>query len=93
MKERLEQSTSIYGPMQFKSFEGALGSFFANECPQLGGDRTRQVLVGLIRELVGRYFPETTHLSQGQIQWTAVCTAPICLDQTLASCGLLVKPS
>lgn len=72
MKERLEQSTSIYGPMQFKSFEGALGSFFANECPQLGGDRTRQVLVGLIRELVGRYFPETTHLSQGQIQWTAV---------------------
>ena len=72
MKQRIEQGISTYGPIQHKTFEGALGSFFANECPQLGGERTRQVLVQLIAELVGRFYPQTTHLRQGQIQWTAV---------------------
>lgn len=72
MKERIEQGAATYGPIQHKSFEGALGSFFANECPQLGGERTRQVLVQLITELVGRFYPQTSHLRQGQIQWTAV---------------------
>ena len=73
MQQQIEYAHNTYGPMQHKTFEGALGSFFANECPQLGGDRTRQVLVQLIAELVGRFFPQTTHLRQGQIQWTAVC--------------------
>jgi DNA-binding CsgD family transcriptional regulator len=72
MKQRIEQGLATYGPMQQKTFEGALGSFFANECPQLGGERTRQVLVQLIAELVGRFYPQTSHLRQGQIQWTAV---------------------
>ena len=72
MKQQIEHAHSTYGPMQHKSFEGALGSFFANECPQLGGERTRLVLVQLIAELVGRFYPQTSHLRQGQIQWTAV---------------------
>ena len=72
MKQRLEQNVGTYGPMQHKSFEGALGSFFANECPQLGGERTRLVLVQLVADLVGHYYPQTTNLRQGQVQWTAV---------------------
>ena len=72
MKQQLEYSARIYGPMQFKTFEGALESFFANECPQLGGLRTRQVLVQSINGLVQSYFPETSRLKQGQVQWTAV---------------------
>jgi len=72
MKQRAEHAQSTYGPMQFKCFDGALESFFANECPQLGGERTRQVLVRLIVDMVGRFYPRSSHLSQGQIQWTAV---------------------
>lgn len=72
MRQQIEHAHSTYGPMQFKCFEGALESFFANECPQLGGTRTRQVLVQLITDLVGKFYPQTSHLRQGQIQWTAV---------------------
>jgi Mn-dependent DtxR family transcriptional regulator len=72
MKQRIELGLATYGPIQFKSFEGALDSFFANEVPQIGGSRTRQLLVQLIQELVGRFYPQTTHLRQGQVQWTAV---------------------
>lgn len=72
MSQRLEHSLSTYGPAAHKTFEGALDSFFANECPQLGGARTRQVLVQLIQGLVHQFHPETSHLRQGQIQWTAV---------------------
>jgi hypothetical protein len=72
MQQQIEHTHSTYGPMQFKCFEGALESFFANECPQLGGTKTRQVLVQLIADLVGKFYPQTSHLRQGQIQWTAV---------------------
>jgi len=72
MKQRIELGLSTYGPMQHKTFEGALDSFFANEVPQIGGSRTRQLLVQLIQELVGRFYPQTSHLRQGQTQWTAV---------------------
>lgn len=72
MREQIEQHHNLYGPMQFKNFEGALESFFANECPQLGGAKTRQMLVQLIADLVGKFYPQTSRLRQGQIQWTAV---------------------
>jgi DNA-binding CsgD family transcriptional regulator len=72
MKQRIEHNFATYGPMQYKTFEGALESFFANECPQLGGLRTRQVLVQSIHGLVESYYPATSRLKQGQVQWTAV---------------------
>ena len=72
MRQQIEHTQSTYGPMQFKCFSGALESFFANECPQLGGERNRQVLVRLVVDLVSRFYPESSHLRQGQIQWTAV---------------------
>lgn len=72
MKRRLHQPKVRYGPQQHKNFGGALGAFFALECPQLGGHLTRQTLVKAITNLVHLFYPETTHLRQGQIQWTTV---------------------
>jgi len=72
MKRRLKQAEANYGPQQHKNFAGALGAFFTQECPQLGGHRTRQVLVQAVMNLVHQFYPETTHLRQGQIQWTTV---------------------
>jgi hypothetical protein len=72
MNERIQHARDTFGPQLFKTFEGALGSFIETECPQLGGLRTRQTLVGAIAELVHAHFPSTSHLGQGQIRWTAV---------------------
>lgn len=72
MKTHLDHNTATYGPVQFKTFAGALNAFFHQECPQLGGQRTRQVLVQSVVEMVDRFYPETTHLRPGQIVWTTV---------------------
>ena len=72
MKGRLNRAEANYDPQQHKNFAGALGAFFAQECPQLGGHRTRQVLVQAVINLVHQFCPETTHMRQGQIQWTTV---------------------
>jgi predicted transcriptional regulator len=72
MKQYADHRAATYGPMQQKSFAGALGAFFAAECPQLGGERTRRVLVEAVVDMVDRFYPKTTHLRPGQIQWTTV---------------------
>jgi hypothetical protein len=72
MSERIQHARNTFGPQLFKTFEGALNSFMAAECPQLGGLRTRQTLVGAIAEIVHAHFPSTSHLGQGQIRWTAI---------------------
>jgi hypothetical protein len=72
MKRALSQAAATYGPMQYKCFTGALEAFLAQECPQVGGLRTRQILVQEIRTMVEQFYPPTTHLRQGQIQWTTV---------------------
>lgn len=72
MKNQLDHNQALYGPQAQKTFNGALNAFFANECPQLGGHRTRQVLVQSILEMVHRFFPETHHLRPGQTPWTCV---------------------
>lgn len=72
MKKHSTHLQATYHPMRFKTFEGALESFFAEECPQLGGLRTRQVLVQSILGMVHQFFPQTTHLRQGQTQWVCV---------------------
>jgi len=72
MSKRLAEQVATYGPQEFKSFPGALGAFFTHECPQLGGQRTRQVLVQSIVEMIGRFYPPTTHLRPGQTPWVTV---------------------
>lgn len=72
MKTHASHAAATYEPQSFKSFEGALFSFFRNECPQLGGDRTRQALVQEIHAMVRRFFPATGHLEAGQTVWPTV---------------------
>lgn len=72
MKKQQTHLQATYNPMMHKTFIGALEAFFADECPQLGGSRTRQVLVQAILSMVNEFYPETSHLRQGQIQWVTV---------------------
>jgi hypothetical protein len=72
VKKQQTHLQSTYNPMMFKTFTGALEAFFAQECPQMGGRRTRQVLVQAILSMVSEFYPETSHLRQGQIQWVTV---------------------
>lgn len=72
MKKHLSASSATYTPQTFKSFEGALFAFFQQECPQLGGDRTRQVLVQAVHAMVRQFFPATDHLGAGQTVWPTV---------------------
>jgi hypothetical protein len=72
VKKQQTHLQATYNPMLYKTFTGALEAFFAQECPQIGGLRTRQVLVQAVEGMVGEFYPETSHLRQGQIQWVTV---------------------
>lgn len=72
MKRYPTSTAAAYTPQTCKTFGGALGAFFADECPQLAGERTRQLLVHCIEELVGQFFPATNHLRPGQTVWPTV---------------------
>ena len=72
MKRHLSHAQATYGPMQYKCFAGALEAFFAQECPAIGGLRTRQVLVQEVQTMVEQFYPATSHLRAGQIQWATV---------------------
>jgi predicted component of type VI protein secretion system len=72
MKTQASAASAAYTPQSFKNFASALCAFFEDECPQLGGLRTRQVLVNNINEMVCKFFPETTHLRPGQTTWVTV---------------------
>lgn len=72
MSDQLQRARDLYGPQTHKTFQGALGAFLNTECPQLGGHLTRQALVQAIAELVTAHYPATSHISQGQIRWTAI---------------------
>lgn len=72
MKKTLTSAQAMYMPQTYKSFEGALEAFFTEQCPQIGGSMTRRVLVQGISNMVSRFYPETSHLRQGQIVWPTV---------------------
>lgn len=72
MNKQLDHNQRMFGPQQYKSFEGALFAFFEKECPQLGGERTRRVLVNSIAEMVRSFYPQTSHLKPGQTPFVAV---------------------
>lgn len=72
MKKTLTNAQATYNPQMYKTFEGALESFFARECPQIGGELSRQVLVKTVSDMVSKFYPETSHLKQGQTLWTTV---------------------
>jgi Protein of unknown function (DUF1670) len=72
MKQKYSSKESTFNPQYHKSFVGALGAFFEQECPQIGGFRTREVLVKCINQMVMKFFPKTNHMRSGQITWTTV---------------------
>jgi hypothetical protein len=72
MKNHISSNQATFGPQHYKSFEGALEAFFYQECPQIGGTRTRQVLVQTISTMVKEFFPQTSHLKPGQTTWVTV---------------------
>jgi len=72
MKGNLDHCRATYGPQNFKNFPGALEAFFMEECPQMGGQKTRQVLVQNIVGMVNEFYPSTTNMRQGQVLWTTV---------------------
>jgi DNA-binding CsgD family transcriptional regulator len=72
MKSSKSSVEAQFGPLQKKTFASALSLFFEQQCPQMGGHLTRQVLVNTIRKLVDEFYPANTHLRMGQIMWPAV---------------------
>lgn len=72
MKKNIDANHATFCPQAFKSFEGALEAFLSNECPQIGGIRTRQVLVKSIADMVRQFYPETSHMQPGQVTWPTV---------------------
>jgi len=89
MKSTLTAAQAAYGPAEHKSFAGALGQFFADQCPQLGGTLQRQVIVRAIGRLVEQFYPATTNLRPGQTTWACVQrTAPAGYGQRLAQTPL-----
>lgn len=72
MKSSKSSVEAMFGPLQKKTFASALALFFEQQCPQMGGHLTRQVLVSNIQELVDKFYPPNTHLRMGQVMWPAV---------------------
>lgn len=72
MKSGKKAVVDQFGPLQKKTFAAALSHFFEDQCPQMGGELTRKVLVRNIEKLVEEFFPANTHLRMGQVMWPAV---------------------
>ncbi len=72
MKSSISSVAAQFGPLQKKTFASALSLFFEEQCPQMGGQLTRQVLVSKVQELVEEFYPPNTHLRMGQVMWPAV---------------------
>jgi len=72
-----EYLVNAYGAAAQKTFTGALEAFFANEFPQLAGDRARRSVVQGIVEMVHQFFPATAHLRQGQTTWISVAKTEV----------------
>ena len=72
MKTSNSALAAQFGPLQKKTFASALSLFFEQQCPQMGGQLTREVLVNKIQDLVKEFYPPNTHLRMGQVMWPAV---------------------
>jgi len=72
MKKNISANQATFAPQAYKTFGGALEAFFSSECPQLGGFRTRQVLVKSVMDMVNQFYPETSHMRPGQVNWPTV---------------------
>jgi len=72
MKSGKSSVSCLFGPLQRKTFGAALSQFFEEQCPQMGGQLTRNMLVKNIQQLIEKFYPPNTHLRMGQVMWPAV---------------------
>jgi DNA-binding CsgD family transcriptional regulator len=72
MKKHITGNQATYLPMYYKTFEGAMMAFLEQECPQIGGTRTRQVLAASILDMVHKFYPKTSNMQPGQMTWVTV---------------------
>jgi len=72
VKTVISANEATFSPQSYKTFIGALGAFFEHQCPHLGGEMIRDVLVNSIYRIVYQFYPETTHLKPGQTPWVTV---------------------
>ena len=72
MKSGKSNVSKLFGPLQRKTFAAALSQFFEEQCPQMGGQLTRDMLVKNIQQLIEKFYPPNTHLRMGQVMWPAV---------------------
>ena len=70
MKDQRDANQVNYTPQTFKTFEGALENFLKEECPQVGGSRSRHLIVSCIRDMVHKFFPKVDHLYEGLLNPT-----------------------
>lgn len=72
MKKHITGNQATFVPMYYKTFEGAMMAFLEQECPQIGGTRTRQVLATSILDMVHKFYPKTSNMQPGQMTWVTV---------------------
>ena len=71
MKQKHSPQEATYGPLQRKTFRGALTRELKNQIPALG-TLTADALAGHIEKMVDEYFPPIERLRMGQILWPAI---------------------
>ena len=78
---------TTYGPASRKTFVAALEAFFAQEFPQVAGERARRAIVQGIVDMVHQFYPATSHLRQGQTTWVSIA------KNEMASYGKTIEES
>ena len=71
MKKQPSQQEATYGPLQRKTFRGALTRELKKQIPSLGA-LTADALAGHIEKMVDEYFPPIERLRMDQILWPAI---------------------
>ena len=71
MKKNVNPLEAQYGPLQKKTFNSALITFFEKEFPQFGRI-TRKEIAKEVEVLVNEFFPSQTNIRMGQVMWPAV---------------------
>ena len=69
---KITTKNSSLEPVKKKTFKAVLSQFLAKECPQVGGELTRDLLAVKIEELFDKFFPETSRMKMGQMMWNAI---------------------
>jgi len=80
-----EYFSSIYEPVQHKTFKSSLNNFLLKEFPQIGGPMIIDLMVNRIESMVDTFYPPLKNLKLGQFLWFAVAKdEKLCYGKTMA---------